>query len=655
MNERQRGGQYGAQRGTQGSIQRGAQNGVQGHSSGETQRRRISSSPRQPLQPQQPAQQAQPPQPTQRPQPVRSPQEAQQPQPTRRKAAEAQAPTDAAPATNSEPVKTTAESVGKSSLIMASGTAVSRILGLLRNILLVAALGATGAVADAFDVANKIPNILYAIMAGGVLNAVIVPQVMRAYRSKNAQEHLDKLLTLATTILLAISLLFTVGASVIVGIYTTDKWSSQQLGLAISFAFWCIPQLFFYGLYTLLGQVLNAKGKFGPYMWAPALNNVVSIIGFGLFLWIYGPVATGTVADLSSWNGPKIAFIGIAATLGVVAQALILLVPLYRGGFRWHLRFGYRGIGLRTTGAVAMWTFLALMLDQIVTWVITKIASAAPHAASTGTDIVAGNASYTQALMIYLLPHSLVTVSVATALFTGMSAAAARKDTPAVRNMVSKGLSVISVFTILATSVLMVLSLPATKLLVPSMTPEEVVVISRVVWSLSLGLAPLGAMVLMKWVYYAYEDGKTVFYFQIPVTVSLMAVAFGITRVTHGEWWVFGIGIATSVSNMVAVALRMGGLNTKLGGLDVARLVRLHVQMIVAAGLAGIVGWFVLRAWGFHASDSLAWAALVCVVVGVLMVAIYVLALQIMKVREFSELLNPILKKFTRRLSNSGS
>ena len=159
----------------------------------------------------------------------------------------------------------------------------------------------------------------------------------------------------------------------------------------------------------------------------------------------------------------------------------------------------------------------------------------------------------------------------------------------------------------------------------------------------------------MKWVYYAYEDGKTVFYFQIPVTVSLMAVAFGITRVTHGEWWVFGIGIATSVSNMVAVALRMGGLNTKLGGLDVARLVRLHVQMIVAAGLAGIVGWFVLRAWGFHASDSLAWAALVCVVVGVLMVAIYVLALQIMKVREFSELLNPILKKFTRRLSNSGS
>ena len=554
--------------------------------------------------------------------------------------------------TATEPATMTAASVGRSSLIMASGTAFSRLLGLLRNVLLVAALGATGAVADAFDVANKIPNILYAIMAGGALNAVIVPQVMRAYRSKNAKEHLDKLLTLSTAILLGLTVLFTAGAGVIVGIYTTDKWSEAQLGLAIAFAFWCIPQLFFYGLYTLLGQVLNAKGKFGPYMWAPALNNVVSIIGFGIFLLVYGPVATGNVADLSSWDAPKIALIGASATLGIVAQALILFWPLHRDGFRWSLRFGFRGIGLRTTGAVAMWTFLALLLDQIVVWVITKIASAAPHAVSSTTEVVAGNASYTQALMIYLLPHSLVTVSVATALFTGMSAAASRGDTAAVRNMTTKGLSVISVFTLFATALFMVLSLPVTKLLVFSMSPEEVVVISRVVWSLSLGLMPLGAMVLMKWVYFAYEDGKSVFYFQIPVTITLMLVAFVISLLAPGEWWVFGIGIATSISNMIAVALRMGGLNKKLGGVDISKLVRLHVQLIVAAGISGLIGWGVLNVWGFSATDSVWWALTICLLVGTLMVAIYVVALQIMKVEEFKELLNPILKKFTRRRAN---
>ncbi|WP_435298899.1 murein biosynthesis integral membrane protein MurJ [Timonella sp. A28] len=540
-------------------------------------------------------------------------------------------------------------SVGRSSLLMASGTAVSRVLGLVRNLLLVAALGATGAVADAFDIANKIPNILFAIIAGGVLNAVIVPQVMRAYRSPNAQENLNKLITLSASILLGITLIFTAGASLVVALYTTDDWTEAQTGLAVAFAFWCIPQLFFYGLYTILGQILNARSQFGPYMWAPALNNVISIIGFGLFLLVYAPVATGSVTDLSSWDAPKIAFIGAAATLGVASQALILFVPLYRGGFRWRIQFGVRGIGLRSIGRVGMWTFLALMLDQIAVWVSTKIATAAPENASNGIDVVAGNASYTQALMVYLLPHSLVTVSVATALFTGMSAAAAKNDTETVSALVSKGLRVIAVFTIFATAIFLVLSLPVTKLLIPTLAPEEVEVVSKVVWAMGLGLMPLGAMVLMKWVYYAFEDGKTIFLFQIPVTIVLMLGSLIAALVAPGEWWVFGIGIAMSLSNLIAVILRIGGMTKRLGGMDLARIIRLHVQLVVAAGIAALVGWFVLRVWEFNSSDSVVWAFIVCALVGGLMTAIYLLTLQLMKVQELNALLDPILKKITRK------
>lgn len=553
------------------------------------------------------------------------------------------------PQTNPNEPDTSSQSVGRSSLLMASGTAVSRVLGLVRNLLLVAALGATGSVADAFDIANKIPNILFAIIAGGALNAVIVPQVMKAYKSPNSKEILDKLLTLTASLLFGLTLLLTIGASVLVSFYTTDDWSQAQTGLAVAFAFWCIPQLFFYGLYTLLGQVLNARGQFGPYMWAPAINNVISIIGFGAFLLVYGPVATGNVTDLSTWDGPKIAFIGGAATLGVVAQALILLVPLYRSGFRWNLRFGLRGIGLRSAGKVGAWTILAILLDQIGTWVFTRVATAAPLSASAGVETIAGNASYTQALMIYLLPHSLVTVSVATALFTGMSAAAAKGDTKTVSELTSRGLRVIAVFTIFATALFMVLSKPVTKLLIPSLTPDAVDVVAPIVWSMSLGLMPLGAMVLMKWVYFAFEDGRTVFFFQIPVTLVLIGGTFLVTLVAPGEWWVFGIGLSMSVSNLVCVLLRINGMRKKLSELDVPRIVRLHVQLIVAAAISGLAGWATLSVWGFESTDSIVWAFVVCVIVGLLMLSVYVLALKVMKVREFDALLEPIAKKLSRR------
>lgn len=544
---------------------------------------------------------------------------------------------------------TSSKSVGKSSLVMASGTAVSRVLGLVRNLLLVAALGATGSVADAFDIANKIPNILFAIIAGGALNAVIVPQVMKAYKSPNSKEILDKLLTLTASLLFGLTLLLTVGATVLVGFYTTNDWSQAQTGLAVAFAFWCIPQLFFYGLYTLLGQVLNARGQFGPYMWAPAVNNVISIIGFGAFLLIYGPVATGNVDDLSTWDGPKIAFIGVAATLGVVAQALVLFIPLYRSGFRWNLRFGIRGIGLRSAGKVGAWTILAILLDQIGTWVFTRVATAAPLSASPGVETIAGNASYTQALMIYLLPHSLVTVSVATALFTGMSAAAAKGDTKTVSDLTSRGLRVIAVFTIFATALLMVLSRPVTKLLIPSLTPDAVNVVAPIVWSMSLGLMPLGAMVLMKWVYFAFEDGRTVFFFQIPVTIVLIGGTFLVTKILPGEWWVFGIGLSMSLANLVCVLLRINGMRQRLSELDVPRITRLHVQLIVAAAISGLAGWGVLSVWGFEGTDSIVWAFVVCVIVGLLMLAVYVLALQVMKVQEFNALLEPFAKKLNRR------
>ena len=548
--------------------------------------------------------------------------------------------------------------LGRNSIVMAAGTAASRLGGLVRNMMLVAAIGSVGSVAIAFDVANKLPNVLFAILAGGMLNAVLVPQIVKAFRAHNSQERIDKLLTVSAVGILAITAVLTGMSAWVVMLYT-DGWTAEQLALGTVFAYWCIPQLFFYGLYTLLGQVLNAREQFGPFMWAPVANNVVSVIGFGVFLLVFGTAPELGITDLSQWDTPRTILLAATATLGIAAQALVLLVPLLRSGFRWRFRLGLRGIGLRSAGAVAMWTFAAVVLEQVGVAYLTRVASeaGAMGAASTPPVAVAGNGSYTQALLIYLLPHSLVTVSIATALFTGISKAAQEGDTDRVRGDLSLGLRTVGVFTVFATAALTVLAAPATAFIVPTAGEEGTALIAPVLVALSFGLVPLGAMALMKWVYYAYEDGRSVFWITVPSTVMLVAGLIAAQLWLPIEWWVIAAGAAYALSNWVTVLLRTRGLRKKLDGrLDGGRVLLLHAKTILAAGVAGLAGWGVYQlVGGFEALSfgkgwlltmlSGLWVTALC---GLVMLAVYVVLLRLLRVEELNRLLAPVLARLKR-------
>jgi putative peptidoglycan lipid II flippase len=542
--------------------------------------------------------------------------------------------------------------LGRNSIVMAAGTAASRLGGLVRNMMLVAAIGTTGSVAIAFDVANKLPNVMFAILAGGMLNAVLVPQIVKAFRAHNTQERIDKLLTVSAVAILAITSILT-GASAWVVMLYTDGWTAEQLALGTVFAYWCIPQLFFYGLYTLLGQVLNAREQFGPFMWAPVANNVVSVIGFGVFLLVFGTASEGGINDLAEWDTPRTILLAGTATLGIVAQALVLLVPLLRSGFRWNFRFGLRGIGLRTAGAVALWTLAAVLLEQAGILYLTRVTSEAGAASAA----IAGNGSYTQALLIYLLPHSLVTVSIATALFTGISKAAQEGDTDRVRDDLSLGLRTIGVFTVFATAALTVLAAPATAFIVPTAGEEGTALIAPVLIALSFGLVPLGAMALMKWVYYAYEDGRSVFWITVPSTSMLVIGLIAAQIWLPIGTWVIAAGGAYALSNWITVLLRTRGLRTKLGGrLDGGRVLLLHAKALLAAVLSGLAGWGVYqlvggfdvlsfgRGWVLTMLSGL-WVSALC---GLVMVVVYVVLLRLLRVRELDRLLSPLLSRLKR-------
>ncbi|GAA2721051.1 murein biosynthesis integral membrane protein MurJ [Cellulomonas aerilata] len=548
--------------------------------------------------------------------------------------------------------------LGRGAAVMAAGTAVSRVLGIVRTAMLVAAVGSTGLAANSFDLANKLPNIAVMLLATGVLNAVLVPQVVRAYRHSDGQEYVNRVVTLGAALLLAVTVALTVGSAVLVRLYSDAASGPELRTLATAFALWCLPQVFFYGMYTLLGQVLNARGSFGPYMWAPVVNNVVAIAGLAVFLGLFGPFhADLAPADPAWWTPGRIALLGGTATLGVLAQAAVLVLPLRRIGFRYRPRWGLRGSGLRSAGRVAGWTFAALAVGQVGFLVATQVMTAADRTArelSGDGVVVAGNAVYTAAFGLYMLPHSLVTVSLLTALFTRLSGHAAHDDTSAVRADFSHGARTIGVFTLFATAVLAVLALPLLRVVLPPQSAAEAAATAPVVVALTLGVAALGTWSLCQRVFYAYEDARTLFWIQVVMAAVVAGGALASRALLDPRWWVTGIAAAMSLSHVVGTVLAVAGLRRRLHHLGTGRVLRLYVRAGLAAAVAAGVGWGVVHLVGALPPDGVPLpvgmlrSAGLCVGTGLVMTAVYLGLLRLMRVRELGDLAAPLLRRVRR-------
>ncbi|AEG45686.1 murein biosynthesis integral membrane protein MurJ [Isoptericola variabilis] len=540
-------------------------------------------------------------------------------------------------------------SLGRSSLAMSLGTAASRASGLVRTMLLVGCVGTLGTVADAFDIANKLPNMLFALIAAGVLQSVLVPQILKAMQAHNAQERLDKLLSISGLGLLVGTVVLVAAAPVVVHLYTLrEAWTPEARQLATVFALWCLPQVFFYGLYTLLGQVLNARGRFAAYGWAPVANNVVSLIGFGAFLVVFGRAPEGGMNDLGDWTTTQTVLLGATATLGIAVQALLLIVPLRRSGFTWRFRLGLRGIGLRSAGKVVGWTLGAVALEQVGVWYMTNMLGGAGRAGSDAGEAVAGNFAYTNAMTIYLLPHSLVVVSIVTVLFPRMTAAVHRGDLDAVRRDMSVGLRSAGVFSVFSAAALLVLAQPLTRSLLPIAGEEDVAAVAPILQAMALGVVGLGATVMVRRMYFAFEDGRSIFVIQVIATATFVAalVVAGLTLPVDA--WAIAAGGAYALSTWISVLLRIRGMRRKLHGIDGHRVLRLYVRAGLAAAVAGGLGWLVVRLMDGYDVASWPHALGATAAAGVVMTVVYLAGLKLLRVRELDDALAPILRRVKR-------
>jgi len=475
-------------------------------------------------------------------------------------------------------------SLVRSSGVMALGTLASRGTGFLRTLVLVYALGVVG-IANAYNNANTLPNTVYDLMLGGILTSVVVPLLVNAARrdTDRGEAYDQRMFTLGTAALLALTVLATLAASLLVALYA-HALTGPERHLTVIFAYFFIPQIFFYGVTSLAGAVLNARGHFAAPMWTPVINNLVVTVVLLMFI-----AVGGIGVNASTISAGQIQLLGFGTTLGIVAQTAALVPALRRVGFRWRPRFDFRRAEVAEIRRMAAPLFGYIVTTQVSFLVVQNVANAASvHAGSDSFS------TYSYAWQLFQMPYAIIGISVITALLPRMSAHAAERRYSLVRDDFSAGVRLSSVIVVPAALLLAVLGAPLTEFLFAlghgSTSVTEARYIGEVFGVFSLGLVPYMVFQLLLRVFYSLHDSRTPMFIGVAVmAVNIAASLLSLTVLPAGHV-VQGLGIAFGLSNIVGAAVSWRILSRRLDGLDghgvASTLLRMHAAALPALILA---------------------------------------------------------------------
>ncbi|MBW5250005.1 murein biosynthesis integral membrane protein MurJ [Streptomyces sp. P01-B04] len=540
-----------------------------------------------------------------------------------------------------------ASSLLKSSAVMAAGTLVSRLTGFVRSLVITAALGAA-LLGDSFTIAYTLPTMIYILTVGGGLNSVFVPQLVRSMKDDEdgGEAYANRLLTL---VMVALGLI--VAVAVFAAPFLIRLMSSTIAGdpaannVATTFARYCLPTIFFMGVHVVMGQILNARGKFGAMMWTPVLNNIVMIVTFGLFIWVYG---TSHESQMGVTTIPPegVRLLGIGTLLGLVVQALAMIPYLREAGFRFRPRFDWRGHGLGKTVRLAKWTVLFVLANQAGVLVVTQLATSAGKASGQNG---AGFLAYSNAQLIWGMPQAIITVSVMAALLPRISRAAHDNDPGAVRDDISQGLRNSAVAIVPVAFAFLALGVPMCTLLYASSGPEAARSMGFILMAFGLGLIPYSVQYVVLRGFYAYEDTRTPFYNTVIVALVNAAASAVCYVVLPAQWAVVGMAASYGLAYAVGVGIAWRRLRNRLGGdLDGAHVLRTYARLclaaIPAAVIAGGVGFGLLHMLGDGASGSL--LALLCG--GIVLLGVFVVAAKRMRIEEINGMVGMIRGRLGR-------
>lgn len=547
----------------------------------------------------------------------------------------------------------------RSSALMAAGTVTSRATGLIRDMALVAAIG-FGTLADTYSLGNSLPNIIYILVAGGALNAVFIPQLVRHMANDEDGGHgfANRLLRVVSLTTFVLTVAAVLAAPWIVGLYATSEYSAQEFNLAVAFARLCLPQIVFYGLYTMFSQVLNARGHFGSPMFAPIVNNVVVIGAAIAFIWV-----AGDQVDVTTITDAQVAWLGVMTTLGVALQALVLIPVLLRSGFRFGYVRGLRGFGLGHTGKLALWTIGLVLVNQAGFLVVTRLATLANVLATRADTVAQGLTTYQKAYLVFMLPHSVITISIMTALLPRMSRAAADEDLRKVGAFVSDGMRLVAVLIApAAVSLLVAGPMIATVIFgFGAGAGEASTYAGLVIMAFAIGLLPFSLFYVLLRGWYSLEDTRTPFFLTVVYNALMVALSLPLFYLASVQFKVTALALGYSLAYWFTFALAWWVLSRRLRQMQVRQTASVLGRLIVAAVLAAAAGFATnlgLQSGlsevldetiplGFSGRPALAFIA--AIVTSAVAVLVYIVLARLMRVAEISQAWGMVAAKLPGR------
>ena len=545
----------------------------------------------------------------------------------------------------------------QASVVMAAGSLVSRLLGFVRNFLFGAILGGSmSAAANAFSAANTLPNTIWLLVGGGTLNAILVPAIVRAVkRPDRGSDYVSRLMTLVAAVSLGITAICLVAVPLLLTL-TSGVLPPATYALAIQMGYWMMPQIFFSALYVMCGQLLNAHDSFGPYQWAPVVNNLVGILGAMLFLGLWG-----TVGDPSQWSMTMIVALAVINVGGSAAQVLFLFWFVKKLDLRLRPKWGLRGLGLGKLSRIGLWSLAMLGLGQLGIWASrwatggavrqTELLQGQPELAARYPALLTMEWAY----LAFMIPQGIIAVTLVTAAFPAISRSAADDDHAGALARYAETNRMLAVPMMLCTAVFIALSGPIMWVIGGGTGEIGARANGTVLVAYMLGLVPFASLYLIKRVFYAYEDARTPFIAQIPIAaITVLSVPLILTLVDPMYAAMAAAG-STSLGNLMAWLLGMWQLRR-----HAARHGTTAPSAAAGALMFGKLAVAAVGAWGVGTAlvalaGDLFWthrlmAVLLGAVVGLVMVAVFTALAHVLNVPEVRQLLG-VAQRLMRRLT----
>ena len=521
--------------------------------------------------------------------------------------------------------------LARSSAAVAAGTLLSRLTGLLRVVVLAAAIG-KASLADTYNLANITPNIVYELLVGGVLAATLVPVFVDLLERRD-----DRSTSAVFTVTMAALTLFTavtmVLSPVLARLFVLREHGpdrAAQLHVLTVLILCFVPQMIFYGFTTLASALLNARQRFVAAAFAPVLNNVVVIVALLVFA-LRTSDRHGAITDVVRVRNDLglLLLLGIGTTAGIVAMAVVLVPAVVRAGVRLRFVLTWRDPAIRTILRLSGWTAGYVVTNQLAQLFVLVLANNS-----------AGNVSaYVYAFTFYVVPHGLLAVSIMTTMTPNLARRARAGDREGMRREFGLGLRYIVVLVLPASVLFAVLAQPMLGVIVRhQFTAHDAVVTADTLQAFAISLVPFSVYLYAMRAFYALQDTRTPFVlnaFENGLNVVLAIVLFP-------HLGVQGLALAWSGAYLVAAVGAMLVLRRRIGGVPDAAAMRSAARAGVAALAMAVVAAPVAGAIG---RSSPAVALLATTVAGAAGTLVYVLSLLALRSDELASLVGLVRRR----------